>query len=229
MQPDFFRQRDLITPDDLRDLDMDVVGAGMLGGAVLLCLLKMGFGLGSRVRVTDFDRCEAHNLPTQWFRSGDVLLRRPKVDALADLAAWVADREIVAAAGRFTGEEPHPIGPIVVLAVDSLEERARIWAGLRERKDVRLLVDVRAGAEVVEVHALEPGRAAAEPFERSLEGEAAEEPCTRRAIAYAPFAAAALVGSIVRAWVRGDPFPARVTMDVRNFWIERDGGADPYR
>lgn len=221
MDPTFLRQQDLVTPRDLRGLDLDIVGAGMLGGAVLLCLMKMGFGLESRILVTDFDHCEPHNLPTQWFRPGDAMLGLPKVQALADLVAWVADRHVVPVKARFTGGESRPLGPIVVLAVDSLEERARIWAALRERNDVRLLIDARAGAEVVEVHALEPGKSDPAVLERSLEGEAAEEPCTRRAIAYAPFAAAAIVGSVVRAWVRREPFPPRVTMDVRNFWIER--------
>lgn len=241
----FDRQRDLLTPADLDHLNVDLVGAGSLGGAILLCLGKMGFGVRTRVTVTDFDRCEEHNLPTQWFRPGDVLLNRSKVEALSDTAQWVLDFEIVPVAERFTGAEARRLGPIVVLAVDSLAERRAIWENLKARDDVRLLVDARAGGEVGEVHALELGcgrdhrgvggaggdRAeAGAAYEASLEGEAFEEPCGQRSIAYTTIGTAALVGSVIRSWVRGDAFARRVTFDFRNFWVERaEGGRDTAR
>ncbi|MHC4446871.1 MAG: ThiF family adenylyltransferase, partial [Planctomycetota bacterium] len=74
----FFRQADILGLDDLEGFDVDIVGAGSLGGAILICLGKMGFGIRNRLTVTDFDRCEAHNLATQWFAPGHVLLNRPK-------------------------------------------------------------------------------------------------------------------------------------------------------
>jgi hypothetical protein len=112
----------------------------------------------------------------------------------------------------------------VVLAVDSLAERAAIWGNLKRRDDVRLLVDVRAGAEVVEIHALDlerDSRDARNAYEASLAGEPFEEPCTRRSIAYTTLGAASFVGSVVRSWVRGDDFARHVVFDFRNFWVER--------
>jgi molybdopterin/thiamine biosynthesis adenylyltransferase len=217
----FLRQRDLLDPRSLDHLHLDLVGAGSLGGAILLCLCRMGFGIFSRITLTDFDRCEEHNLPTQWFRETDVALKRLKVEALADLAAWLTDREITTVAARFGGDEERRVGPIVVLAVDSLAERKRIWSNLRSREDVRLLIDARAGGEVIEVWAVEPGAAAAAEYEESLEGEPHEELCTARMIAYGPLCAASLVGSLLRAWVRRDPFPARVSVDLRSFQMDR--------
>jgi molybdopterin/thiamine biosynthesis adenylyltransferase len=219
----FHRQRDLLTPADLDHLDVDLVGAGSLGGAVLLCLGKMGFGVRTRMTVTDFDRCEEHNLPTQWFRASDVTMGRAKVEALADTAAWVLDREIESVAERFTGAEARRLGTIVVLAVDTLEERRRIWTNLARREDVRFLVDVRAGAEVVEVFALVLRADDRAPYEESLAGEPFREPCTRRSIAYTALGAAALVGSVIRSWVRGHAFPRHLVFDFRNFWVERAG------
>ena len=43
----YLRQLDLLTPGDLAGLDVDIVGAGALGGAILLCLGKMGFGVAN--------------------------------------------------------------------------------------------------------------------------------------------------------------------------------------
>ena len=243
----FRRQQDLLTPEDLEGLHVDLVGAGALGGALLITLGKMGFGIRNRITVTDFDRCEEHNLPSQWFRPSDVLLGRSKVDALADMARWVADREVVAVAERFHGDEARAVGPIVVLAVDTLAERRAIWERLRGREDVRLVVDVRAGAEVVEIWTVEcgagareaaagraaAGRAAADDataYEAGLAGDPFEEPCTRRAVFYTALGAAAVVGSLVRAWVRRERTPRRVTWDLRNFWVDVEArGTAPSR
>lgn len=221
----YHRQRDLITPDNLHHLDVDLIGAGALGGAILLCLGKMGFGVRNRITVTDFDVCEPQNLATQWFRPADVSLSRPKVDALADVAAWVLDHEILTVRARFTGAEDRRVGPIVILAVDSLDERRTIWSKLRTRSDVRLLVDARAGAEVAEVWTLDLREDLRRAYERSLDGVPFEEPCTRRSIAYTSLGTAALVGSLLRAWVQGHDYAQRVTFDFRNFWVESDVSA----
>ena len=215
---EYIRQLELLVPSDLEGLDVDLVGAGSLGGAILLCLGKMGFGIRNRITVTDFDRCKEHNLPTQWFRLADVTMRRPKVEALAEVATWIFDREIEPVDAHFTGAEDRRLGPIVIVAVDSLEERRRIWEQLSTRDDVRFLVDARAGAEVVEIRALDLERDSREEYERSLEGEPFVERCTRQAISYTMIGAAAFVGSVVRAWVRRDEYPRSFVFDFHNFW-----------
>ncbi|GJM45153.1 MAG: hypothetical protein DHS20C21_19950 [Gemmatimonadota bacterium] len=225
----FLRQRDLLVPENLHHLDVDLVGAGSLGGAILLCLGKMGFGVRNRITVTDFDLCEAHNLPTQWFRSADVSMSRPKVEALAEMTAWILDCDIETAQERFTGAEDRRLGPIVIVAVDSLEERRRIWDQLKQRADVRFLVDARAGAEVVEIHAVDLDRDPRDAYESTLQGEPFQEPCTRRSIVYTVLAAASIVGSMVRSWVQGDEFARSVVLDVRNFWTETSAPAPSRR
>jgi hypothetical protein len=86
---------------------------------------------------------------------------------------------------------------------------------------VRLVLDLRIGADVAEVWAVAPGGHAVSEYEESLEGEALEEPCTRRMIAYGPFLAAAVAASLLRRWARGESFPPRVTTDLVNFWMDR--------
>jgi hypothetical protein len=194
----------------------------------------MGFGISNRVTVTDFDRCEVHNLGTQWFRTSHVLLGEAKVDALGEMLAWLCEREIVGVCERFRGDEDRRVGPVVVLAVDSLDERRRIWARLKQRKDVRFLLDARMGAEILEIHALDITRDDPDAYERSLEADGDggfSEPCTRRAILYTVLGGAAFVGSVLRAYVRGDAYPRHVVFDFRHFLIETgfDHSADPGR
>ena len=232
----FRRQQDILTPAELAGMSVDIVGAGALGGAILLCLCKMGFGITNTLTVTDFDRCEAHNLPTQWFRPSDVLMDQAKVDALAEMVGWVCDRPITTACDRFRGDESRRLGPVVILAVDSLRERQLIWNNLRNREDVQLLVDARMGAEVLEIHCLDPrpsrtgttrpaGPGSREFYEESLArpDEAFQEPCTHRGILYTTLGAAALVGSILRAHAREEDYPRHLVFDFRNFILLAHG------
>ncbi len=220
----FHRQRDILTLADLAGLDVEIVGAGSLGGAILLCLGKMGFGFHNRITVTDFDRCEMHNLATQWFRPSHVALEERKVDALAELMAWVCDLEIRTVPDRFTGDEARRLGPVVVQSVDTLEERRRIWQRLRSREDVRFLVDARMGAEVLEILCVDLETDSREGYERSLddEGEPYVEPCTGQAILYTALGAAGFVGSLLRAYARGEDFPRRIVFDFRHYLVSTE-------
>jgi len=223
---EFLRHRDIFTPHDIEDRDLDLVGAGALGCAILLGLVKMGFGVMNRITLSDFDLCELHNLSNQWFRKSHVLLGRAKVEALAEMVALIGERNLVPVKARFTGDESRPVGPVVVLAVDSLEERSRIWSRLKQRDDVRFLIDARMGAQVLEVHALDLERDDTESYERSLDvpdGDAYEQPCTERAIFYTVLGGAAFVGSILRAYCRDESYPRHVVFDFRNFLLQKEG------
>jgi molybdopterin/thiamine biosynthesis adenylyltransferase len=217
------RHRDIFTPYDIVDRDLEIVGAGSLGGAILLALIKMGFGVLNRITLIDFDVCEHHNLCSQWFRKSHVLLRLPKVEALTEMVAWIGERNLVPLKERFTGEESRPLAPVVVLAVDSLEERARIWGRLKQRNDVRFVVDARMGSEVLEVYAVDLEKDDTADYARSLvvpENGSYEAPCTDRAIFYTVLGGASFVGSILRAYCRDEPYPRYVAFDFRNFMIE---------
>ncbi len=226
---EFARHADIFTPHDIEDRDLDIVGGGALGGAVLLTLTKMGFRVLNTITVTDFDQCTMHNLSNQWFRRTHVLLGQAKVDALAEMVAGIGERNLNTVKDRFTGSESRPVGPVVIVAVDSLEERARIWRNLAQRQDVDLLIDARMGVEVLEIHTVDLRRDDTAAYERSLEvpeGDAYEEPRGCRAIIYTVLGAAAFVGSILRAWCRDEPFPRHVLFDFRNYLMEvRQGPA----
>ena len=86
---EFLRQREILTPEDLAPYDVDLVGGGSLGGAILLGACKMGLGVLNRITVTDHDHCTTHNLPTQWFGPQHVRLEQYKVEALEEMIAWV--------------------------------------------------------------------------------------------------------------------------------------------
>jgi len=227
MQEDYSRQSQLFVPQDVEHRHLDLVGAGALGGAILLALVKMGFGVLNRITLTDFDRCAMHNLPNQWFRQIHVLARQSKVEALLEMAAFIGERDVVGVDARFDGDENRPLGPVVVLAIDSLEERARIWQNLKRRDDVELLVDARMGGEVLEVYALDPRVDSPRAFEQSLNvlpQDVYEVSCGQQAIFYTVLGAGSYVASILRRWSRGQDYPRHLLVDFGNFFARAEGG-----
>jgi len=226
---EFVRQADLLMPEETAHKDVRLVGIGSLGGAILLALCKMGCGIHNRITILDFDRCEAHNLPTQWIRRSHVALRRPKVEAVAEVAELVCEREVVTSQERFTGAEEGRIGPVLILAVDSIEERTSIWSNIKNRGDVELLIDARMGGEIVEVHSVLLGRDDRAFYEATLHDPADvfPDPCTGRSIVYTAFGAAAFVASIYRSWVRGAPFPRSLAFDFGRFFVETSARPEP--
>jgi hypothetical protein len=223
LRREHLRQMDILGPHEMVDLDVDIAGGGALGGASLLVLAKMGCGVLNRITVTDFDVCEEHNLPNQWFGRSHVALGQSKVEALSEMVAFIGERNVVPVQGHFTGRESRRLGPIVLLTVDSLEERAKIWKNLSERTDVRFVIDARMGAHVVELFAVDMRRGDRAAYEQSLvvpEGGEYDEGCGERAIFYTVLGAASFVGSLLRAYCRNERFPDHLVFDFKHFMIQ---------
>jgi molybdopterin/thiamine biosynthesis adenylyltransferase len=214
-------EQEVLSAETLAGHHVDVVGGGRLGGPILYCLAKMGFGVSNRLTLTDFDRCKPHNLATQWFLPGHALRGCQKVEAIAETIELLCDRQITTFDARFTGTEDRLLGPIVILAVDSLLERRKIWSGLKRRSEPIFLIDARVGLEMLEVFCADLGRDALEPYERSLEGEgdANDGDCRRAAFFYTTLGAAAYVGRLVRARVLGEPCPRWAAFDFNGFLL----------
>ncbi len=197
---DYWRQSDLVPPDDL-DFQVTIAGVGGIGSPVALALAKMGC---RRITLYDPDFVEAHNLPNQLYRLRDV--GRPKVEALADMLREFATVEVqpiqeVLSDQRLTG--------VVISGVDSMASRESIWKGsIRYRASVPVYVDARMGAQVCRVLTVRP----ADPDDiRRYEGtlysdsEATEDPCTAQAIIYTTLGVASLVANQVKRYALAEP------------------------
>jgi molybdopterin/thiamine biosynthesis adenylyltransferase len=205
---DYWRQLDLVQPDELRT-PVTVVGVGGIGSPVALALAKMGC---RRLTLYDPDVVEPHNLPNQLYRRRDV--GRPKVEALAELLGEFASPELVAIQEAVSHQS---LAGLVISAVDSMAARTAIWHGcVRYRGRVALYVDARMGAQVCRVLAVQP----ADPddvrfYESTLYTDAAatEDPCTAQSIIYTTFGVAALVAGQVKRFARGEPVERDVIFD----------------
>ena len=207
---DFHRQLGIVKPDDLK-VPITVIGVGGIGSPVTIALTKMGC---TNVKVYDGDKVEPHNLPNQIYRTKDI--GKFKVEALKEIAIEFADIDIEAIPETV---EQQKLEGIVICAVDDMDTRIHIWQKLVKFKfQIKLYIEARMGAETFRVFAVKP----CDPddiakYERELypSAEAAELPCTERAIIYNVFAIAGMVGAQVKKYVSAEKLPFCITFDLK--------------
>lgn len=212
--PDYWRQLDLVTPEDL-NLPITIAGAGGIGSPTALALAKMGC---SRLTVYDPDIVEPHNLPNQFYRLEDAA--RPKVEALRDVIRAFTGFEIVAIPEAVSEQR---LQGLVISGVDSMAARRAIWNGaIRYRSHVELYIDARMGAEVCRIYSIRP----ADPddvraYELSLydDAHATEDPCTAQAIIYNVFAIAGLIANQVKKHAKAERFDREIIFDLKTMTL----------
>ena len=206
----YLRQQDIVDNSRLADLPIIVIGAGAVGSFTALALAKMGV---RKLTVYDDDTVTEHNLPAQFFRTGDI--GRPKVEALQEIVQAFDGVAIQVRAERFVDQ---PLTGVVIVAVDSMDQRQRIWRRVRYNPAVKLYIDTRMGTEVAVVHVVNP----IDPddvhrYEENLHGseEAFQARCTERAIVYTVLGLAAITAGKVKKFVMGQPYRKTVVRDFK--------------
>lgn len=182
---EFWRQQDIIDLERLNRQPFTLIGAGGIGSYVAAALAKMGV---TDLTVYDPDVVEEHNLPNQNYRLSDV--GRPKVEALAEILADFTGLQIKPHVALFPLTK-RPQG-IVISALDSMLARTQIWdSSIKNNFQVGAYFEARMGAEQGRIYTLTnvvDTRQVAH-YEATLYSDenAAQEPCTARAIAYNVF------------------------------------------
>lgn len=207
---DFWRQSDIVSQELLNRYPYTLVGAGGIGSVVGLVLAKMGI---QNLTVYDPDTIEAHNLPNQTYRLSD--LGKPKVEALADICRDFAGLEIVARCEKFPIESM-PSG-IIISGVDSMTARKEIWGTVKFNPLVPCYLEARMGAQEGRIYTVTPHNPDhISTYEASLYSDenAAELPCTARAISYNTFYLAGLLASQVKKFVADERPRPEIIFDL---------------
>lgn len=212
----------------VQDVEVTVVGAGR-SGSLIAPVLAM---LGLRLRLYDPDALGPENQGKQLYRRADVAARRVKVAALRSFVkAVVPGAEVVAHAERFGPDAGQRRSGFVVVAVDTMRERRRIWEALRHDPHLLLYLDVRLGPGQVRLHEVHPERVGdTADYEASLHADpAGDVGCADDSTAHASAAAAALVGGALCAFVERVPRPRWVAVDLnRAQWLAEPCVADSF-
>jgi molybdopterin/thiamine biosynthesis adenylyltransferase len=209
---EFHRQLGIFNPYTDGQVPLTLIGAGGIGSPTALALAKMGF---PDLTIYDADTVEPHNLPNQLYPLA--ALGQSKAISLAEECFRFSGTRPNAIPDMFEGQAE--LEGIVISGVDSMEARRIIWSYVRHRPNIRGYVEARMGGQVGIVHVVNPtDERSIAAYEQTLytDAEAAEEPCTERAIAFNVFALAGLISAQVKKVAKGEEYQARITVDLVN-------------
>jgi molybdopterin/thiamine biosynthesis adenylyltransferase len=150
---EFMRQQEVFNPSLIRNVRIDVVGAGAIGSGLCWQLAKVG---ATKIRVWDHDIVEDHNLPNQMFMLEHVGI--PKVEAVKDMVYRGSGVEIESRFEKVEG--PNTFGEVVFLAIDSMDgnsgRRGIYESSLKMSVSTKLVIETRMGAMIGRVYAFNP-------------------------------------------------------------------------
>jgi len=220
MEDRYIRQQELVDQERLADLNVTIIGCGAVGSFTALSLCKMGV---LHLTLIDPDTVNIENLPNQFFRERD--LGKKKVEACAEmLRQFDGQIQVNTLARPFIKQRLE--SDIVISAVDSMDVRKRIWNSVVSRKKVKLLIDPRMAAQVIQIYSASPGDPSSlKAYEATLvdETEAIQDRCTARSIIYAVLPVAALICRHVAAFANGDWLEPAITLDLKTLTMLKNG------
>lgn len=218
---DHLRQLDIFNPKDFA-WPVNIIGVGGIGSAVALALVKLGI---NELRLWDNDILEEFNIPNQLiYRVGDS--GKPKSAAAAEILKSY-DRELrIQEMGLFNST--NALDGLVISALHSMEKdeqgregRIGVWQALKNTTNntsVPLYLDGRLGGEILELYTIRPFAIKdIEIYEQSLfpDSQAAQLPCTARAIIHPALVIAGLVAAQITRWFRKERYFRKIVFDLK--------------
>jgi molybdopterin/thiamine biosynthesis adenylyltransferase len=211
-----------------------IVGIGGIGSWVALELAKMG---ARELWIFDPDTIEIHN--PSYTVYGRHHIAKKKVAALKSfLHRWESksrghNLKIRTFEKAPSSAEDFPKLSIVVVAVDNMDTRRKIWEELvKFNPRVLRLIEARMGAEACMVYSVRPLNAedAAAYSDRRIlysQEEASRETCAEQSFVYT----AAITGSIITAQIKkillNEPYWLEVICDLKNMRFTNKGLIKP--
>lgn len=203
------RQLDLV-PTSILDTPVSIIGAGAIGSWAALLLAKSGF---ENIAVFDHDEIDIVNMSSQFFGIGDI--GRKKVEVLADRIEEMSGTIITPIPEKWDGMK---LKGVVVMAVDSMEVRKKIFEAHRGNVPTKFLIDARMGAEVALMLTLNPNSSVdCEGYEKSLytDAEAVQERCTAKSTTYCAAVLSGMVVKGVRDVLMGGKYLKNMNLSLR--------------
>lgn len=208
------RQLDIVKPTELL-FPITIIGAGGIGSWTSFSLAKMG---AFSLTIVDFDKVEEHNIPSQLYSPEDVGMS--KVDALQKIIRIFTGRTPIPFNGtiqEYAGSGL-PFGRVVICAVDSLEERRKIWEMIKPLLGgIDLYIDARMGGDQLRLLCVSPFNAdSIVKYQKKMEStqKADPTPCTARSVVYNTSIIGGMIASIVKRYAKKEDIDFDYMFDI---------------
>jgi len=207
------RQKELIPPDRLKEIEAHVIGCGAIGRQVACMLSAMGV---PSISLTDHDSIEVVNLgPQAWSTE---FLGQYKVLAVAENLQMInSATDVKTNTSRWKSSmlREHSGPTAVFCCVDSIDTRKHIW--INNRRNFDFWCDGRMAGEVLRIiTAWNENHESFMNYPATLfsGSEAFQGACTTQSTVYSASLAAGLMVSQFAKWLRDAPIDADLTFSI---------------
>ncbi len=214
------RQSNFIKPEQL-NFPILLIGCGGTGSWVATSLVRMGC---SNIVLVDPDKVEAHNITSQAYNLSDI--GELKVIALNNHIQNILSKKSTMALFPMVFEKFFELEnakfPVVICAIDSMDERIKLWDIIKRRNDIELFLDPRIGGELLRLYAVDPLDNKAVAFYESKlypSNKADPLPCGSRQIVYTTMFTGALIANYVKKYAKKELIKGETIIDFANMEI----------
>lgn len=146
---DLSRHISVFNPTAVKD-DIHIIGVGATGSFVAMMLARMGVPV---INIYDFDDVEIHNIPNQYYDTGD--LGKLKAEALADKLRLI-NPDITVNVGKeaVTAEDVSKMSGYLFSLVDSMKVRKELWEAAKANTNLINVWESRLGSDQARVYSL---------------------------------------------------------------------------
>lgn len=193
----FRRQEEIFNPSEYAK-EITIVGIGNIGSWTAVALTKLGL---KSITLYDPDIVESHNLASQYFSLDDI--GKFKVEALANQLKNLSDIvKIFPHKEKFIG--PELIDDILIIAVDTMEERRTICKNIKEGEKIEpvFIVDARLGGPQLEIYTCR----GLNEWESTFVDNPSVDSCGARYICYISMIVGALIANQIKRILKKEHF-----------------------
>ena len=200
----FKRQKKIFDPQIYQE-SITVVGLGNIGSQTCVALARLGL---KDFYIYDHDTVEEHNLSSQAYSLKQI--GKEKADSLKKTMKEINKNINVADfSEKFTGKDC--LSNILVIAVDSMKERKKIYSRLKKSKyQPNLIIDGRMGGPQLEIYTCKT----LDEWEDTLYDEVSKDSCGARYICYISMIIGSLIANQVKRLIKGETYKKSILFNI---------------
>jgi molybdopterin/thiamine biosynthesis adenylyltransferase len=200
----FRRQKDIFDPQIFQKT-ITIVGLGNIGSQTAVALTRLGL---KDFYLYDHDNIEEHNIASQVFYRNQ--LGKPKTEMIKK-TMFNINKNVSVLAEKKKYDGVFLFSDILIIAVDSMKERVRIWKNLL-KNNIRpeLIIDGRMGGPQLEIYTCRT----LEEWEDTFVDNPSKDPCGARSICYISMIIGSLIANQVKRYLKAERYKKTILFNI---------------